>query len=64
MTLKDEARVKLTSIVQKLEKEMRCNCDLDNWEPERSTLHSCDCRIHKTAWARLLETLKPQEPGK
>ena len=28
---------------------MRCNCDLDNWEPERTTGHSCVCRIHKTA---------------
>jgi hypothetical protein len=29
--------------------KMRCNCDLDNWEPERSTGHSCVCRIHKMA---------------
>lgn len=28
---------------------MRCNCDLDNWEPERSTGHSWVCRIHTTA---------------
>lgn len=28
-------------------KEMQCNCDLDNWEPERSTGHSWVCRIHK-----------------
>ena len=28
---------------------MRCNCDLDNWEPERSTGHSWVCRIHKVA---------------
>ena len=26
---------------------MQCNCDLDNWEPERSTGHSWVCRIHK-----------------
>lgn len=26
---------------------MGCNCDLDSWEPERSTGHSCVCRIHK-----------------
>lgn len=26
---------------------MGCNCDLDNWEPERSTGHSWVCRIHK-----------------
>ena len=30
---------------------MRCNCDLDNWEPERSTGHSNVCRIHKRAIA-------------
>lgn len=30
---------------------MRCNCDLDNWEPEGSTGHSHVCRIHKTAMA-------------
>ncbi len=28
---------------------MRCNCDLDNWEPEKDTGHSCVCRIHKKA---------------
>ena len=28
---------------------MQCNCDLDNWEPERSTGHSRVCRIHKAA---------------
>ena len=28
-----------------------CNCDLDNWEPERDTGHSCVCRIHKQAKA-------------
>lgn len=32
-----------------LAKTMRCNCDLDNWEPERSTGHSRVCRIHKAA---------------
>jgi hypothetical protein len=28
---------------------MRCNCDLDNWEPEESTGHSHVCRIHAKA---------------
>ena len=28
---------------------MRCNCDLDTWEPERSSGHSWVCRIHKAA---------------
>ena len=31
---------------------MRCNCDLDNWEPEHSTGHSKVCRFHKTAMER------------
>jgi hypothetical protein len=35
-----------------LAKEMRCNCDLDNWIPERSTGHSWVCRIHKAAIAK------------
>lgn len=26
-----------------------CNCDLDNWEPERDTGHSWVCRIDKEA---------------
>jgi len=32
-------------------KGMHCNCDLDNWEPERSTGHSWVCRIHKATIA-------------
>lgn len=28
---------------------MYCNCDLDNWEPERVTGHSHVCKIHKRA---------------
>lgn len=31
---------------------MRCNCDLDNWEPEPLTGHSHVCRIHKAAIER------------
>lgn len=30
-------------------KGMRCNCDLDNWEPTKSTGHSEVCRIHRAA---------------
>lgn len=26
---------------------MGCNCDLDNWQPERDTGHSWVCKIHK-----------------
>ncbi len=36
-------------IARELETTMRCCCDLDNWEPERSTGHSHVCRIHKEA---------------
>ena len=36
----------LTEKVKALEKIMGCNCDLDKWEPEKSTGHSCVCRIH------------------
>jgi len=36
----------------KSEGNLRCNCDLDNWEPERSTGHSWVCRIHKAAIER------------
>jgi len=40
----------LREIVKELEDGgMCCNCDLDRWEPEQSTGHSCVCRIHKKA---------------
>lgn len=32
-----------------LAKTMRCNCDLDKWEPDRRTGHSWVCRIHRAA---------------
>jgi len=35
--------------VRVLKQSMQCNCDLDNWQPERSTGHSWVCRIHKAA---------------
>ena len=45
-TMQDERT--LREIASKLKADgMRCNCDLDNWEPEKSTGHSCVCRIHK-----------------
>lgn len=34
-------------------KSMRCNCDLDNWQPEQSTGHTHVCRIHTTAMAAM-----------
>ncbi|MEK0370971.1 MAG: hypothetical protein QQN55_07445 [Nitrosopumilus sp.] len=30
---------------------MKCNCDLDNWEPVPNTGHSHVCRIHKKSIA-------------
>ena len=30
----------LAEIVAEKEKEMQCNCDLDNWVPEADTGHS------------------------
>ena len=42
-----------------LEKTMQCNCDLDNWQPEKSTGHSWVCRIHKEACRRT----RLEEPG-
>ena len=48
----DEDKRDLREIVKQLYAEgMGCNCDLDNWEPERSTGHSWVCRIHKRAMA-------------
>jgi hypothetical protein len=43
----------LRQVAKEAEKENQCNCDLDNWEPERSTGHSCVCRIHKIAQAKI-----------
>ncbi len=42
---------RLRAKVKELEKTMRCNCDLDNWQPEADTGHSWVCRIHKAAKA-------------
>lgn len=42
----------LREMAREIAKDMRCNCDLDNWEPERSTGHSWVCRIHKAAIAK------------
>ena len=40
---------------------MRCNCDLDNWQPERTTGHSCVCRIHKAAMEAKFHPRQPQD---
>lgn len=53
----------LQDITQDLEGKMQCNCDLDNWQPERSTGHSWVCRIHKKALAVLSEAHQPETEG-
>lgn len=48
-------------LVQRIIDEgMRCNCDLDNWEPEPYTGHSWVCRIHKEAMRRYAEIPPPR----
>ena len=42
----------LREIVDEVETEMRCNCDLDNWQPQIDTGHSWVCRIDKEARKR------------
>lgn len=37
----------LIEIAESLELTVHCNCDLDNWQPTKSTGHSPVCRIHK-----------------
>ena len=44
-----EMKRELRELAQEAAKTMGCNCDLDNWEPERTTGHSHVCRIHKHA---------------
>lgn len=46
---KEETWQRYRARAKELSKTMRCNCDLDNWEPELSTGHSWVCRIHKAA---------------
>ena len=41
----------LREIAKEIAKTMRCNCDLDNWQPDTRTGHSWVCRIHRAAMA-------------
>lgn len=50
---------RLHDIVQEIKPSMQCNCDLDAWEPERSTGHSHVCRIHKRALEIYAQEAKP-----
>lgn len=50
----EKPHTSLLDIVKKLKSQgMQCNCDLDNWSPERDTGHSWVCRIHKAAKSRI-----------
>jgi len=51
----------LQEIVTEVEKEMRCNCDLDNWQPYTDTNHSWVCRIDKEARRRFLQQRRESE---
>ena len=42
----------LREIAKEIAKTMRCNCDLDNWQPDTRTGHSWVCRIHRAAMAK------------
>ena len=44
-----EINPQLMDIVKEYEEILQCNCDLDNWEPERDTGHSLVCRIHRAS---------------
>ena len=49
-------------IAKEVAKNNQCNCDLDNWQPERSTGHSWVCRIHKMAGSKYREEQKSEQP--
>ena len=40
---------RLAEIIKDLEGKIQCNCDLDTWEPEKTTGHTHVCLIHKLA---------------
>ena len=45
----------LKDIVKEIENQrprIQCNCDLDNWQPQTDTGHSCVCRIDNMARER------------
>ncbi len=45
-------RETMKPIVDEVKKQHRCNCDLNNWQPEELTGHSWVCRIHQIAVER------------
>ena len=54
---------RLREVVAELKKTMRCNCDLDNWQPETDTGHSWVCRIHKAAKWKVENEQRNREKG-
>jgi hypothetical protein len=45
--------MEIKDIVKEIKKEgMRCNCDLDSWQPYQDTGHSWVCRIDREARRR------------
>ncbi len=57
----EEAKANQRGLAKAFAAEMRCNCDLDNWEPERDTGHSHVCRIHQAVKGRI-EYLRCNKP--
>jgi len=49
--MKRLTRESIKDIVEEKKRTLRCNCDLDNWQPETTTGHSWVCRIHKASIA-------------
>ncbi len=52
---------KVEPIVKQVEREIQCNCDLDNYEPTDMTDHTITCDIHKEALYRYDERIVLEE---
>jgi hypothetical protein len=52
---------RLNEIVKEIAENTQCNCDLDNWQPERNTGHSWVCTIHKKAISRYQTEKNPKK---
>jgi hypothetical protein len=57
------AKPTLAEIVKETEGKFQCNCDLDNWEPEKNTGHSHVCRIHNISMEKYLRPAKGANNG-
>ncbi len=51
---------RLHEIVEEQESLLQCTCDLDCWEPEKTTGHTWVCQIHKNALAEHARELKKE----